>query len=193
MSRRGAEADTGPDQATRTTSGQAFPIETEDFQADSLFGDWEPAVAPEAPPDNPAFAVAEVRRQQRINEHEPIDSSFDWSDFEADLPDFAKLLPSVDDAEHLAALRRVLLLAAREGSVPRIAVEDLLSERGDADARDHIAEAQLQVVIGGIAQPNDASVALHERLGFEKVAMFKRVGRKFDQWIDVGYWQLQLA
>jgi L-amino acid N-acyltransferase YncA len=25
------------------------------------------------------------------------------------------------------------------------------------------------------------------------VAMFKRVGRKFDQWIDVGYWQLQLA
>ena len=37
---------------------------------------------------------------------------------------------------------------------------------------------QLQVVIGDIAQPNAASVALHERLGFEKVAMFKRVGRK---------------
>ncbi|OEZ72886.1 phosphinothricin N-acetyltransferase [Janthinobacterium sp. HH103] len=51
---------------------------------------------------------------------------------------------------------------------------------------------QLQVVIGGIAQPNDASVALHERLGFEKAAMFKRVGRKFGRWIDVGYWELQL-
>lgn len=58
---------------------------------------------------------------------------------------------------------------------------------------DDLRQRKLQVVIGGIAQPNDASVALHERLGFEKVAMFKRVGRKFDQWIDVGYWELQLA
>ena len=51
----------------------------------------------------------------------------------------------------------------------------------------------IQVVLGGIAQPNVASVALHENLGFEKVAHFKRVGRKFEQWIDVGYWELQLG
>jgi len=44
-------------------------------------------------------------------------------------------------------------------------------------------------VIGGIALPNEASVALHERLGFAKVAHFKEVGCKFGQWIDVGYWQ----
>jgi L-amino acid N-acyltransferase YncA len=50
----------------------------------------------------------------------------------------------------------------------------------------------IQVAIGGIAQPNPASVALHESLGFEKVAHFKRVGCKFGQWIDVGYWELQL-
>ena len=50
----------------------------------------------------------------------------------------------------------------------------------------------IQVALGGIAQPNPASVALHENLGFEKVAHFKRVGRKFEQWIDVGYWELQL-
>lgn len=49
-----------------------------------------------------------------------------------------------------------------------------------------------KVVIGGIAQPNPASVALHEKLGFEKVAHFKNVGRKFEQWVDVGYWELQL-
>ena len=58
---------------------------------------------------------------------------------------------------------------------------------------EELRRRQLQVVIGGIAQPNEASVALHERLGFEKVALFKRVGRKFDQWIDVGYWELQLG
>jgi phosphinothricin acetyltransferase len=50
----------------------------------------------------------------------------------------------------------------------------------------------IHVVLGGIAQPNAASVALHERFGFEKVAHFKDVGRKFEQWVDVGYWELRL-
>jgi phosphinothricin acetyltransferase len=48
------------------------------------------------------------------------------------------------------------------------------------------------LVIGGISLPNDGSVALHERFGFEKVAHFKEVGFKLDRWIDVGYWQLLL-
>lgn len=51
---------------------------------------------------------------------------------------------------------------------------------------------RFHTVIGGIALPNGASVALHEKLGFEKVSHFREVGRKFDNWIDVGYWQLVL-
>jgi len=51
----------------------------------------------------------------------------------------------------------------------------------------------IHMAISGIAQPNPASVALHERLGFVKVAHFSEVGRKFDRWIDVGYWELKLA
>jgi L-amino acid N-acyltransferase YncA len=50
----------------------------------------------------------------------------------------------------------------------------------------------LHTVIGGIALPNESSVALHERLGFLKVAHFTEVGWKFNQWIDVGYWELLL-
>jgi len=50
----------------------------------------------------------------------------------------------------------------------------------------------IRTAIGGIALPNDASVALHERLGFEKVAHFRKVGFKQQRWIDVGYWQLQI-
>ena len=46
--------------------------------------------------------------------------------------------------------------------------------------------------MGGIALPNEASVALHEKFGFQKVAHFKEVGQKFEKWIDVGYWQLVL-
>ena len=45
---------------------------------------------------------------------------------------------------------------------------------------------------GVIALPNEASVALHERFGFIKVAHLREVGFKFDRWIDVGYWQLIL-
>ncbi len=51
---------------------------------------------------------------------------------------------------------------------------------------------ELHTVIGGIALPNPASVALHEKFGFKKVAHYEEVGFKFDRWIDVGYWQLKL-
>ena len=47
-----------------------------------------------------------------------------------------------------------------------------------------------RTAIAGIALPNDESVALHERCGFQKVAHFQQVGFKLDRWIDVAYWQL---
>ncbi|MEJ2628842.1 MAG: GNAT family N-acetyltransferase, partial [bacterium] len=53
-----------------------------------------------------------------------------------------------------------------------------------------LRQHSLHSVIGIIALPNPASIALHEKLGFEKVAHFKQVGRKFGKWIDVGYWEL---
>ncbi len=44
-------------------------------------------------------------------------------------------------------------------------------------------------VIAGITLPNEASVAIHEKFKMKKVAHFKEVGFKFEQWLDVGYWQ----
>jgi L-amino acid N-acyltransferase YncA len=58
-----------------------------------------------------------------------------------------------------------------------------------ADLLERLSGRGLHLVIGGIGLPNHASVALHERMGFEKVAHFKEVGQKFGRWIDVGYWQ----
>lgn len=51
---------------------------------------------------------------------------------------------------------------------------------------------KVHVVIGGITLPNTASVRLHEKLGFKKVAEFEEVGFKFEKWRNVGYWQLIL-
>ena len=56
----------------------------------------------------------------------------------------------------------------------------------------NLVHLKIHAVIGGIALPNPASVRLHERFGFQKIAHFEEVGYKFGQWIDVGYWQLIL-
>ena len=54
---------------------------------------------------------------------------------------------------------------------------------------ERLRELGCHTVIGGIAMPNIASVALHEKLGMRKVAHFAEVGFKLGRWVDVGYWQ----
>jgi L-amino acid N-acyltransferase YncA len=83
----------------------------------------------------------------------------------------------------------------------RYSVESTVYLRRDASGRglgttlysallDELRQRKLHAVIGGIALPNAASVRLHEKLGFAKVAEFREVGNKFGRWVDVGYWQL---
>jgi L-amino acid N-acyltransferase YncA len=48
-------------------------------------------------------------------------------------------------------------------------------------------------IIGGASADQTASVALQERLGFQRVAHLKQVGYKFGQWLDVVYLQLMLV
>jgi L-amino acid N-acyltransferase YncA len=57
-----------------------------------------------------------------------------------------------------------------------------------------LAEAarSFHVAVAGIALPNDASVALHEKLGFARVGVFEEVGHKLGAWRDVGWWQRRL-
>lgn len=58
-----------------------------------------------------------------------------------------------------------------------------------------LADLQMQgihAVLGGIALPNEPSVKLHERLGFEKVGQLHEVGWKLGRWVDVGYWEKRL-
>ena len=50
----------------------------------------------------------------------------------------------------------------------------------------------VHAVMAGIALPNEASIALHEKHNMQKVAHFKQVGKKFGLWIDVAYWQVIL-
>lgn len=51
----------------------------------------------------------------------------------------------------------------------------------------------IHALIAGISLPNEASVKLHEKFGFNQVSHFKQIGWKFDQWQDVGHWQIVLT
>jgi phosphinothricin acetyltransferase len=44
----------------------------------------------------------------------------------------------------------------------------------------------------GIALPNDASVKLHESLGFRKVGVYEEVGWKFDKYWSVAWYELRI-
>jgi phosphinothricin acetyltransferase len=48
-----------------------------------------------------------------------------------------------------------------------------------------LAGEDVHSIVAGIAQPNPASNALHERFGFTKIGTFPEVGRKFGKYWDV--------
>lgn len=50
-----------------------------------------------------------------------------------------------------------------------------------------------RTAVAGIALPNDASVALHERMGFTLIGVFRNVGFKLGRWHDVAWFRLVLG
>lgn len=56
-----------------------------------------------------------------------------------------------------------------------------------------VDDTRLHRAYGGIALPNDASVALHEKFGFELVGTYREVGRKFDRYWDVAWYEKDLS
>ena len=51
---------------------------------------------------------------------------------------------------------------------------------------------QYHVLIGGIDMENQASIALHTRLGFVHAGTIRQAGFKFGRWLDLGFYQLTL-
>lgn len=57
---------------------------------------------------------------------------------------------------------------------------------------DALAGQDLHRAYAGVALPNDASVRLHERLGFREIGTFVEVGRKFGRYWDVRWFERSL-
>ncbi len=57
---------------------------------------------------------------------------------------------------------------------------------------DSIAREDIERIVAGVTMPNPASVRLHRRFGFRRVGTFHRVGRKFDRYWDVAWFERPL-
>jgi len=58
---------------------------------------------------------------------------------------------------------------------------------------DRLRRRGFRLLVAGITLPNEASVRMHEALGFEPVGVYTNIGWKGGQWWDVGWWQLDLG
>jgi phosphinothricin acetyltransferase len=75
----------------------------------------------------------------------------------------------------------------REGSEGKGIGEKLYSHLLEA-----VTGAGIHRALAGMTLPNPASVALHEKLGYEYVGTFTEVGFKFDRYWDVGWYEKHL-
>jgi phosphinothricin acetyltransferase len=60
---------------------------------------------------------------------------------------------------------------------------DRVADRGRPD---------LHGAYAGITLPNDASVKLHQKLGFRQIGVFEEVGRKFDKYWSVAWFEKRI-
>ncbi len=133
------------------------PILEDDEEGFSLF-DWEPEDELLPPELDPVLVAEASAAQAAISAHEPIDSSADWDDVDAFLPEQSVPFIRKDDVETRSHLRLLLLRAYREGSVPSMEIESL-SMNADGSANPEF-EALLTLVV------NDLGAEVDERFEY---------------------------
>jgi phosphinothricin acetyltransferase len=83
---------------------------------------------------------------------------------------------TVEHSVHVAAW-------ARRRGIGRLLVEEILTRARAAGKH---------AVVGGIDAANEASLRMHEQLGFERVGHMPEIARKFDRWVDLVLMEIRL-
>jgi RNA polymerase primary sigma factor len=136
------------------------PADAVDGLDDSEFdlSGWEAEEEQQRPEADEVVLESATAVQTAITAHEPIDSSAEWDDIDAYLPELALPLARADDVEGRAKLRQLLLRALREGSVPAL---DVYAQATNEDRSPNPeAEAYLAKVI------NDLGAEVDERFEY---------------------------
>lgn len=98
-----------------------------------------------------------------ISGHSPIDDADDWADFEAFLPERAAPLPRAGGEEVRQEIRRLLLRALREGSVPE---RDVAAVGANDDGSwNEEGEALLRSVLGDMGAETDERIETGDLYG----------------------------
>ena len=72
----------------------------------------------------------------------------------------------------------------RGQGIGRLLLEQVIKAARDQD---------YHLLVGGIDAANQASIALHEKLGFRHCGTIQQVGFKFGRWLDLSFYQLTLT
>ena len=123
------------------------------------FDQWEALTEPPPPRDDPTLRTDAAELQNRISEHAPIDTDFDWSDVEIELPESA----TRRDPEYafwLDAVRSLIHFGLSWGWVTVWQVAGVASDSGGRGDVDEI-ESRLRLVLGdvGILVEDDPALA----------------------------------
>jgi phosphinothricin acetyltransferase len=171
-----------------------------------------PAIAPSSAPEGLTIrlaANADLPRLTEIYNHYVINTpiTFDLEPYtiEARRPWLAQFSAAGPHRLFVAEADGVLLGYAgshqfRTKAAYDTTVETTIYCAHDATARgigralyaalfDALRDEDIHTYIAGVTLPNEASVALHERFGFRPAGVMHAVGRKFDRYWDVGWYE----
>ena len=147
------EPDTTAEPLVQEAAPPLAPVLAELGDGEFDLSGWEVEEEPMRPEVDLVVVESASAVQIAITAHEPIDSSAEWDDIDAYLPEVALPLARADDAEGRAKLRLLLLRALREGSVPALDVQ-AQSTNEDRSANPD-AEAYLAMVINDLGAEAD--------------------------------------
>jgi RNA polymerase primary sigma factor len=116
---------------------------------------WEEDQEDVAPPADHTGVEAALTIQGSISGHVPIDTDFDWSDVEIDLPDSMQSGSHLSrlDEETVRKIRNLVLFGLRNGSVPAEEVESIMP--GTTEVQDDTLTAHLRTVLDWLGIPVD--------------------------------------
>lgn len=117
---------------------------------------WRPEVEHRTYSNDMSLPESASKTDDLISQHEPIDSSTDWSDIGAYLPERSTPLLHIEDLESRARIRNLFLRALREGSVPEECVEEL-AMNPDGSSNDEVWSL-LRLIVNDLGAETDERI-----------------------------------